>query len=364
MSRWGRPSSRATPPSATAPRTCCDFVREKCGDVPVSSVRAGDRLDDAHGWVVVNAESYDDLDAVVRAVRASGRRFLYRTGPSFVRSLAGIEPIAPLTDFGRRDGHGLLVVGSHVGLTTRQVEAVEGLHEVELDVTALDPEGVGAQVAEALRDQDVLLYTSRELVRGDDPLATARKVSAAVTEVVRAALDARPAWVIAKGGITSHDVAVHGLGIRRATVLGQLLPGMVSVFRPRRGRRARRRDAVRRVRRQRRRRGHARRDRANGSAPRCSPREPECSSAAAPWPRSRRTRSSRRAAIVRAAERLRPARPAVGGRELLRRRRPRAAGRGRAGRGARRERAGRRPPRPLQGPGRRSTPASRSATAR
>ena len=57
-------------------------------------------------------------------------------------------------------------------------------------------------------------------------------VSNAVTEVVRAALEARPAWIIAKGGITSHDVAVHGLGIRRATVLGQLLPGMVSVFRP------------------------------------------------------------------------------------------------------------------------------------
>lgn len=43
---------------------------------------------------------------------------------------------------------------------------------------------------------------------------------------------AEPAWVIAKGGITSHDVAVWGLGIRRATVLGQLLPGLVSVFQP------------------------------------------------------------------------------------------------------------------------------------
>jgi uncharacterized protein YgbK (DUF1537 family) len=53
-----------------------------------------------------------------------------------------------------------------------------------------------------------------------------------VTEVVRGALDAKPSWVVAKGGITSHDVAVRGLGIRRAEVLGQLLPGMVSVFRP------------------------------------------------------------------------------------------------------------------------------------
>jgi uncharacterized protein YgbK (DUF1537 family) len=97
-------------------------------------------------------------------------------------------------------------------------------------VTAL-----GVRVAAALHQQDVLLITTRELVRGadkDDSLAIARRVSTAVTEVVRTALKARPAWVIAKGGITSHDVAVRGLGIRRAEVLGQLLPGMVSVFRP------------------------------------------------------------------------------------------------------------------------------------
>ena len=88
------------------------------------------------------------------------------------------------------------------------------------------------RVKAALKDDDVLLYTSRTLKRGDDDLAIAREVSRAVTDVVAAALEARPAWVIAKGGITSHDVAVRGLGIRRADVLGQLLDGMVSVFRP------------------------------------------------------------------------------------------------------------------------------------
>jgi hypothetical protein len=41
-------------------------------------------------------------------------------------------------------------------------------------------------------------------------------VSTAVIDVVRAAVAAKPAWVVAKGGITSHDVAVRGLGIRRA----------------------------------------------------------------------------------------------------------------------------------------------------
>ena len=67
---------------------------------------------------------------------------------------------------------------------------------------------------------------------GADSLAVARRVSAALSGTVRAALAAQPAWVIAKGGITSHDVALSGLGIRRAAVAGQLFPGLISVFHP------------------------------------------------------------------------------------------------------------------------------------
>ena len=81
----------------------------------------------------------------------------------------------------------------------------------------------------------MVLYTSRTLVPGRDradSLAIARTVSAALSQVVRDALAAGPAWVVAKGGITSHDVAVRGLGIRRAEVAGQLFPGVISVFRP------------------------------------------------------------------------------------------------------------------------------------
>jgi uncharacterized protein YgbK (DUF1537 family) len=138
------------------------------------------------------------------------------------------------------------VVGSHVGLTSRQVEVAQqrgDLAEVELDVIAIaDPARRDAHVAkvtgrvvDALHRSDVLLFTSRTLLRDTDPavsLQIARQVSTAVIEVVRGALAAKPSWVVAKGGITSHDVAVRGLGIRRATVLGQLLPGLVSVFRP------------------------------------------------------------------------------------------------------------------------------------
>jgi uncharacterized protein YgbK (DUF1537 family) len=207
-------------------------------------------------FIVVNATDYADLDIVVLGLLAaeeSGRSFLYRSGPSFVQALAGLEPQQPLTTediwpTGHPGGHGLAVVGSHVGLTSRQVAAVRNrgdLAEIELDVPTLasaDPANrqqhvadVTRRVVSALGSADVLLFTSRTLMRGgdaDDSLQISRAVSTAVTEVVRGALDAKPSWVVAKGGITSHDVAVRGLGIRRAEVLGQLLPGMVSVFRP------------------------------------------------------------------------------------------------------------------------------------
>jgi uncharacterized protein YgbK (DUF1537 family) len=205
-------------------------------------------------FVVVNAVEYADLDVVVLGLlesEATGKSFLYRTGPSFPQPLAGLDPHPPLqaSDIwpgGRPAGHGLVVVGSHVGLTSRQVAVARDrgdITEVELEVPAVaDPERRDAHVAEitarvvaALADSDVLLFTSRTLLRDTDPEASleiARQVSTAVIEVVRGAVAAEPAWVVAKGGITSHDVAVRGLGIRRATVLGQLLPGLVSVFQP------------------------------------------------------------------------------------------------------------------------------------
>jgi uncharacterized protein YgbK (DUF1537 family) len=212
-------------------------------------------------WVVVNATEYSDLDTVaygVMAAERAGQSFLFRTGPSFVRALTGMGPRAPLRGpdiwpSGRPggpggpsgpSGHGLIVVGSHVGQTSRQVAALRArgaTTDIELDVPSViggagDVAAATArQVTGALSRSDVLLYTSRALARGGDAagsLAIGRQVSAALSAAVRAALAAKPAWIVAKGGITSHDVAVHGLGIRRAEVAGQLFPGVISVFRP------------------------------------------------------------------------------------------------------------------------------------
>jgi uncharacterized protein YgbK (DUF1537 family) len=248
-----------------------EFVAEKSNgtitadqvhSISLTDIREGgpDRVADilaavtGGAFVVINATDYADLEIVVLGglqAQERGKSFVYRCGPSFPRALAGLEPQGPLTaaqiwPTGRPGGKGLVVVGSHVGLTSRQVAKAQergGLTETELHVpTLLDPDrrdahvaDIGKRVIETLATSDALLFTSRTLMRGgdaDDSLAISRNVSTAVIEVVQAALAAHPAWVVAKGGITSHDVAVRGLGIRRAEVIGQLFPGMVSVFRP------------------------------------------------------------------------------------------------------------------------------------
>lgn len=85
------------------------------------------------------------------------------------------------------------------------------------------------KIAEKLESgKTVVAYTSRSLQSGATPeasLAISRTVSDAICEIVRQ-LPAQPRFLIAKGGITSHDVATKGLGVKRAFVLGQLQPGV------------------------------------------------------------------------------------------------------------------------------------------
>ncbi|ADI10539.1 hypothetical protein SBI_07419 [Streptomyces bingchenggensis BCW-1] len=216
---------------------------------------------------VADALTDDDLRVLALAsatAEAAGARLLYRCGPSFVRARAGQAARAPLTAEELRAGrdaagpagpdrdhaHGLIAVGSHVGLTTRQLDRLRergGIAEFELDVHALlDEERRAAHISEvaracarALEESEVVVRTTRSLVTGadaDDSLAIARNVSAALVETVRAiTAERRPTFVVAKGGITSSDIATEGLEIRRAWARGTLLPGIVSLWQPESG---------------------------------------------------------------------------------------------------------------------------------
>jgi uncharacterized protein YgbK (DUF1537 family) len=205
--------------------------------------------------VVLNAETYEDLEIFVLgllAAEARGKRFLYRTGPSFVRTRGGItEPkILGARDLYRkrpREGPGLVLVGSYVPTTTRQLEgalALDRIHAVEMSVPQLlepgDREAELGRVAEevngSLVSSDVVVYTSRELVTADEAglsnFEIGASVSGALVEVMRRVDRALPlSFVIAKGGITSSDIATKGLEVRRAEVAGPLLPpGIVPVW--------------------------------------------------------------------------------------------------------------------------------------
>jgi uncharacterized protein YgbK (DUF1537 family) len=206
------------------------------------------------GWVVVDATEYADLEVVVLGLldaEAAGQTFVYRCGPSFVRVRGGIEPAPPLGAdalYARRakgSGHGLVLVGSHVETTTRQLEhalALDGVHARELAVERLLEPGTREQeIADALAaieqhlpEREVILYTSRELARAegsDQALDVGRSVSDALVELVQR-LDPRLplAFCVAKGGITSSDIGTRGFGVRRAEVAGQMLPGTISVW--------------------------------------------------------------------------------------------------------------------------------------
>ena len=58
-----------------------------------------------------------------------------------------------------------------------------------------------------------------------ESLAIGNAVSDGLVTIV-SKLQSQPSFIIAKGGITSSDVATKGLGIRRAMVLGQAAPGV------------------------------------------------------------------------------------------------------------------------------------------
>ncbi len=191
---------------------------------------------------VVNAAAPRDLDVVMLGLERAelaGKKYLFRTGAEFVASRIGLPDRAfwrPSVTSNKTGG--LVIVGSHVPKSTVQLEFLleqGGLESIELEVDSLltgEPDLVGALVLKLVAylqaGTDVVVYTSRNLVLGSNPdssLAVSRRVSNALVSIVQQ-LTVSPSFLIAKGGITSSDIATRGLGVRRAKVLGPILPGV------------------------------------------------------------------------------------------------------------------------------------------
>lgn len=201
------------------------------------------------GKVVVNAIDACDIKvfciALYRAM-AQGKQFLFRTAAGFVKELGAITDKPLLT---RRDmitgdiaAGGIVVVGSHTQKTTSQLEELKtlpGIQVIEFNSDlVLDEERFQAEIASVVKQEEELLrqgttvvvHTKRRLLslENDSPqdaLARSVKISEAVQSLV-GRLQVTPAFIVAKGGITSSDIGTKALKIKQANVLGQIRPGI------------------------------------------------------------------------------------------------------------------------------------------
>ncbi len=197
-------------------------------------------------YCVVNAVTERDLAVVAAAalmLERDGRHILYRTAASFASLRAGIDlrPVLSVDELNLpEDGGGLIVVGSYVPRTTAQLNALLSQVDVdalEVSVLALLDETQRpleiarvSQTAHELlaKNRTVVIYSSRQLIterRGLKNLAIGSIVSDSLVEIVQH-LAIRPRYFIAKGGITSSDMATKALSVKRAIVRGQILPGV------------------------------------------------------------------------------------------------------------------------------------------
>ena len=249
-----------------------DWVAEKtAGAIPAASVTSLDlatirrgadavkalvlrTIEASTGRVVFAVDALEERDALLvalgvheaRAARPElfSRGVVYRCAGSLVAALTAMpkKPLLAASELaspGASSPGGLVVVGSYVGKTTAQLEALKArcawLDFVEVDVEELLREGdayvraVATRVDGALQSGgSVALYTSRAKVQDDGAggLVIGEAVNGALCDVVARAASRKPAFVVAKGGITSNDVAVRALGVERAEVLGQVVPGV------------------------------------------------------------------------------------------------------------------------------------------
>ena len=199
--------------------------------------------------VIVNLVSYDDLKiftvALINAL-TKGKSFLFRSAAALVKVLGNIsdKPLLEKDELVRANNQngGLIIVGSHVSKTTRQLEALKNsdlpFTFIEYDqYTVLEDDGMKesrrvTDLANRLiaEGKNVVIYTKRErmdVLEGSEleQLVLAARISSALTRCVEE-LEVEPRFIVAKGGITSNDVGIHGLKARKSNVLGQILKGV------------------------------------------------------------------------------------------------------------------------------------------
>ena len=193
---------------------------------------------------IMNAASYRDLEVIAMGLmqaESAGKKLVYRTSATIVPIRAGLQSgkIYQPQHAVFRVGH-LVIVGSHVPKTTSQLTWLleQGDYKsIEVNVAdILEAEEISSK-AEAIVQQtdswiaggkNVVIHTSRRLEVGNDP-ESSLKINALVSDFLVSlvkGLTVRPKFIVAKGGITSSDVATKGLSAQKALILGPVIPGV------------------------------------------------------------------------------------------------------------------------------------------
>ena len=195
---------------------------------------------------IVNGCSHSDLQVLVMALlkaETAGQTFIYRTSATFVPIRAGLAAGRTYTPQARETASSngsLVVVGSYVPKTTRQLQNLleKGTHHsIEIDVPRLlnsanNEKYVDTVLRETMQvltqGRDVIIHTSRELQTAADAAGNLQINNTVSLFLVRAVagLTVRPAFIVAKGGITSSDLATKALEAKKALILGQIIPGV------------------------------------------------------------------------------------------------------------------------------------------
>lgn len=200
--------------------------------------------------IVVNAVDYCDIKvftvALYRAI-ALGKVFVFRTAAGLVKVMGGISdrPLLTREDMVVKEisNGGVVVVGSHTQKTTAQLKELLKLDSVAPiqfdsnkvlegdDVFYAEVDRCVAEEEKVIRSgKTAVCFTDRKLLTlendtKESALTRSVKISDGVQRLV-GQLSVTPAFVIAKGGITSSDVGTKALKVRRANVMGQIRPGI------------------------------------------------------------------------------------------------------------------------------------------
>ena len=212
-----------------------DYIKEKGGN--------------PEDYDIVNAQNYEELnsfrDALFAELEGEECAIVIRSSSSLPRSMSGIvdKPFLSREDLGiQANGTGIFIVGSHVKKTSEQLSNLLKLSSVkgiELPINNIlnHSDALMSRTLESIKSLSSngitpVVYTARKEVRIEDAaqrLSLGQTVSEFLVDIVRR-LPVCPNYVVAKGGITSHDILTKGLAVKTARVMGQVINSVPCVM--------------------------------------------------------------------------------------------------------------------------------------